>query len=319
MQKLNFWRGLWRLADPRVTLASVSSIILGAAAAAAAGPLELRWLFATIAGVFCIEVAKHGTGDITDYDSGADLGVAPEDRSPFSVDGLLTRGQTAAVAAAAYALGAAAGLLIVFCREPRVLWLGVAGIGLAWAYTTPPLRLAYRGLGELAVAAAYGPIICCGTYLVQRRSLPASIFWLSVPLGLLIAAFLWINQFPDYRADLTAGKRNLVVRLGRRRASRVFAALVAAAFVLACLLPAFGLPRAVVWGAAGLPFGWAAARRLMSSPEDTSRVIPAQAWTLQCFVVLALAMAAGLICSGRVPADEVLKSPAWLLSSPSSR
>jgi 1,4-dihydroxy-2-naphthoate octaprenyltransferase len=303
--RADFWRGLWRLADPRVTLASASSMLLGAAAAAAAGPVSVRWLLATVAGVFCIEVAKHGTGDITDFDSGADLGVAPEDRSPFSggrrvlVDGLLTRGETAAIAAGAYGAGIAVGLLIVFAREPRVLWLGLAGVGLAWAYTTPPLRLAYRGLGELAVAAAYGPLICCGTYLVQRRCLPESVVWLSIPLGLLIAAFLWINEFPDYRADLKAGKRNLVVRLGRGPASRVFAVLVAAAFILQFLLPAFGLPRSVVWGAAGLPFALAAARRLLSSPEDTRLVVPAQAWTLQCFVVLALAAAAGLLFGGR--------------------
>src|SRR6185369_742399 len=186
-------------------------------------------------------------GDITDFDSGADLNVAPEDRSPFSggrrvlVDGLLTRGQTLAVAVAAYGLAIASGLAIMFLREPRVLWLGLAGVGLAWAYTTPPLKLAYRGLGELAVAVAYGPLICCGTYLVQRRALPLEILWLSVPVGLLIAAFLWINQFPDYRADLKADKRNWVVRLGRGPASKVFATLIASAFVFQFLLPSLGL------------------------------------------------------------------------------
>jgi 1,4-dihydroxy-2-naphthoate octaprenyltransferase len=303
MEKTKFWRGLWRMADPRVTLASVSSMIIGAAAAAGAGRIEVGWLLVTGAGVFCIEVAKHGTGDITDFDSGADLGVAPEDRSPFSggrrvlVDGLLTRAQTAAVSAAAYALGICCGLFIVLFREPRVLWLGLAGVGLAWAYTTAPLRLAYRGMGEAAVAVAYGPLICCGTYLVQRRALPPSVIWLSLPVGLLIAAFLWINQFPDYRADLKAGKRNLVVRLGRGPASRVFAGLIAAAFILQLFLPGFGLPSLVRLGAIGLPFGWAAARRLIASPENTARVIPAQIWTLQSFVVLALATGAGLMLS----------------------
>ena len=129
----------------------------------------------------------------------------------------------------------------------------------------------------------------------MRRALPLTVVWLSVPLGLLIAAFLWINQFPDYRADRQAGKRNLVVRLGRGPASRVFALLVLAAFALQLLLPAFGCPSAVLLGLCGLPLGWAAARRLMAAPEDTPRVVPAQAWTLQSFVVLALATAAGLV------------------------
>ena len=51
MERTDFWRGLWRLADPRVTLASASSLLIGAAAAADAGALDARWLLATAAGV----------------------------------------------------------------------------------------------------------------------------------------------------------------------------------------------------------------------------------------------------------------------------
>jgi 1,4-dihydroxy-2-naphthoate octaprenyltransferase len=252
-------------------------------------------------GIICVEVAKNAAGEICDFDSGADLAVAQEDRSPFSggrrvlVDHLLTRQETARIALAAYLLAIVSGLLISIFREPLVLLVGLAGIALAWFYYAPPFRLAYRGFGELGVGIAYGPVICCGTYLVQRHALSWGIVWLSVPLGLLIAGFLWVNEFPDYKADLHAGKRNMVVRLGRSTASYVFALILAVAFLLQAFLPALALPRTVWLGFCGLPLALAAAWRVMESPDNTSLIVPAQAWTLQSFVVLALATTVGLL------------------------
>lgn len=297
----NIGGGLWRLADPKICLASMASIFLGACAAGADGPLHAGWLAATILGIFCLEVAKNASGEIFDFDSGADAAVAPEDRSPFSggkrvlVDGLLSRPQTAAIAAAAYLLGAGTGLAIVWGREPRVVWLGLVGAACAYFYGAPPVRLSYRGLGETAVAACYGPLICGGTYLVQRGSLTPQVVWLSLPLGLLIAGFLWINEFPDTRADRVAGKRTLVVRLGPRRASVAFAAIEATAFIALVALPLCGLPRTVWLAALGIPPAVLAARRLLRHPESTPDLIPAQTATLLAFLLFALGAGAGLL------------------------
>lgn len=297
----HFLAGFWRLADPKISLASMAAMFLGACAAAHDGPLSYGWLALTVFGIFCIEVAKNASGDVIDFDSGADLAVAPEDRSPFSggkrvlVDGLLSRDETWLIAAAGYALGAACGLAIVAWREPAVLWLGIAGIACAFFYHAPPLRLSYRGLGEAAVGLCYGPLICAGTYLVQRGEVSTAVVGLSIPLGLLIAAFLWINEFPDYLADRAAGKRTWVVRLGRPRAARGFAALVAVAFAALAVLPLVGVP-AGVWlgGIAAVP-AVAAVRRALAHPEDTAALIPAQVNTLRAFVLFALAAGTGML------------------------
>jgi 1,4-dihydroxy-2-naphthoate octaprenyltransferase len=293
--------GVWRLADPKITLASAASLFLGTAAAAADGTLAWGWLAATVLGIFFVEVAKNASGEVFDFDSGTDAAVAPVDRSPFSggkrviVDGLLTRRQTWAVAAIAYALAAATAVLIVLAREPRVLGLALAGAACAWFYHAPPLKLAYRGLGEIAVAACYGPLIAAGVYLVQRGRVSPALLLTAVPLGLAIGAFLWINEFPDYAADRSAGKRTLVVRLGRARASRVFTGLVTVTFLWVLLLPALGVPPPVLLGLAGLVPAAAAARRRAREGENTARVVPAQAWTLLSFLLLGLAAGAGLL------------------------
>lgn len=293
--------GVWRVADPKITLASVASMLVGAAAAAWQGPVAWSWLALTVLGIFFVEAAKNASGEIFDWDSGADEGVREDERSPFSggkrviVDGLLTRTETAIVAAVFYAAAIAIGLAIVLSREPAVLWLGMIGIALAYFYHGPPFRLAYRGLGELAVALAYGPVIAAGTYLVQRGTIDASVLLASVPVALAIGAFLWVNEFPDARADAAAGKRTLVVRLGRPDASVVFGEILAAAYLAVFMLPVFGLPMTVWLGLAGAPHAIAASRRLYAHPEDIRHIVPAQAWTLLSFVLMSVGLAAGFV------------------------
>ena len=141
-------------------------------------------------------------------------------------------------------------------RQPAVLWLGVAGAAVAFFYHAPPIKLSYRGFGELAVAITYGPIIASGTYLVQRGTISTDVVLASLPLGIAIAAFLWINELPDARADAAAGKRTLVVQLGQRRARGAFPVILAVAYVGLILLPVAGLPAATLLGAIGLVDGY---------------------------------------------------------------
>lgn len=298
--------GVWRVADPKITLASVASMIVGAAAAGFDGPMHWGWLAVTVLGVFFVEAAKNASGDIFDWDSGADQAITEDERSPFSggkrviVDGLLNRRQTAVVAGAFYLAAIAAGFAIVLAREPAVIWLGMLGVGLAFFYHAPPFALAYRGLGELAVAIAYGPVIAAGTYLVQRGDIGANVLLASVPVGLAVGAFLWVNEFPDARADAEANKRTLVVRLGRPKAARAYRLIVIATYLAVAMLPVFGLPAAVWLGFAGLPFAAKATIRLCAGPEDMDEIVPAQGMTLLAFVVLSVGLGAGFALAAMI-------------------
>jgi len=296
-----FREGVWRIVDPKITLASVASMVLGAALAAHDGPMDWGWFVVCVLGIFGIEAGKNAAGEVVDWQSGADAGVAPEDRSPFSggkrvlVDRLLTPEHTMVLAWIGFGVGVAAGVAILALREPQILWVGVAGIALAWAYHGWPVRLSYRGLGELAVVVVYGPLIAGGTYLVQRGHWPAYVTWAAVPLGLLIGAFLWINEFPDFAADLAAGKQTLVTRMGRRPAAVAFLAFELAGFAALAALPQLGVPAGIEWGLAGLPLGLAAAVLLLRHPDLTPSIIPAQALTLAAFLAAAAGSAAGIL------------------------
>ncbi|MFO0593640.1 MAG: prenyltransferase [Polyangiaceae bacterium] len=296
-----FWQGVYRVADPKITLASVASMALGLALAAHDGPIQWGALAATVLGIFCIEAAKNASGELYDFDSGTDVRVTEEDRSPFSggkrvlVDRLWTRPQTMAVAGVFYLLGAAFGVALAV-KEPAVWGIGLVGAALAFFYHAPPFKLSYRGLGELAVFLTYGPLICAGAYVVQRGEIPLRAVHLGVPVGVMIAAFLFINEFPDARADEASGKRTIVVRIGRVLAARAFVTFPIVAFGYLALAPfAFGLPRGVWIGIIGLPHAILASKRLRASPDVTKEIVPAQAWTLLSFVLLSLGASVGLL------------------------
>jgi 1,4-dihydroxy-2-naphthoate polyprenyltransferase len=290
----NYWQGFWRLADPKISLASFAGLFLGACVAAADVGLAWGWLLLTIAGVFCVEVAKNASGEVVDYDSGTDQAVKDSERSPFSggkrvmVDGLLSRSQTRMIAAVFFLAAIAIGMVIVFYRDSRVFELGIIGIALAWYYHGGSLRLSYRGLGELAVALAYGPLVVCGTYLVQSGYLSAPLLHASMALGLLVAGFLWINEFPDYPADRQAGKNNLVVRLGRERAAIAYVVILTTGY-LWLLLTGLYYPhaRGLLLGLLGLPLATFSSWRLLATPTLTAQLIPAQAACLGSFVLMA--------------------------------
>ena len=126
--------GLWRLCDPKISMASISSMFLGTCLAVTSGSIDLMWLALTVIGILALEAAKNASGEVYDYDSGADLAVAEEDRSPYSggkrviVDGLMSRTQTIVSGAIFYLLGITIGLFIFIQRESAILMLGIGGV-----------------------------------------------------------------------------------------------------------------------------------------------------------------------------------------------
>src|SRR4029450_4890161 len=107
-------------------------------------------------------------------------------------------------------------------------------------YEAPPIRWSYRGLGEAVIALSYGPWMVLGSLYLHTRTLDAGAFVASLLPGLLIMALAVVNAIPDFHQDRLVGKRNLVVRLGRRRAVTLYLALAAAGLAVVPIGVALG-------------------------------------------------------------------------------
>jgi 1,4-dihydroxy-2-naphthoate octaprenyltransferase len=294
--------GFWRLADPKISITSIASMSIGAAVASAMTNISWTWLITFGVAMFCMEVAKNAWGDVFDYNSGTDLAVKPEDRTNFSggkrvlVDQILTRQQTWLIALGFALVELCIGAVIVLFKEPSVFWLGCLGLLLGWSYHGPPLRFAYRGLGELDVLLCYGPIIALCTHIILTGQGSMSVVWLAVPLGLFIGAFLWVNEFPDFDADRSAGKWNLVAMLGKHNAAYGLLVIYALGYVtlfIACWL-AYA-PMSVLGALVSLPTALLASYWVIKDPVTFYRNQPVQPFALLTFVLYSAGASVGFV------------------------
>jgi len=107
------------------------------------------------------------------------------------------------------------------------LLLGASGMLLAYAYTAKPIRLAYRGLGEIAIGIGVGWLPLISGYYIQTQHLDILPTIIALPYVAACILLIWVNEFPDFESDKKSGKRNLVVILGREKSAVVHTLLVA--------------------------------------------------------------------------------------------
>ena len=233
-----FWLALRTTRLPFLSATAVP-VLLGIAVAAHHGFFTWWTALLTLVGGSLAHLAINVTNDVFDTLSGADdANTTPTQFSGGSrvaVYDLVSVRGLAALAAGLFGAAAVIGLVLVaITGSIELLWIGVAGIAVGMAYTAPPLKLVYRGLGEIAVAIGFGPIMLLGAYVVQTNALAWEPFVLSLVPGILIALILYVNEIPDRRSDALAGKRTLPVRLSPTtvRAGYLVVALTAFAVVM---------------------------------------------------------------------------------------
>lgn len=265
--------------------ASLVPVLLGTAMACALGhPLNAAYLALNLLGVVALHFGANAANDYFDYLSGADPARPPK---PFSGgSGLLQQGLLRPADYRYLIFGhlVAAGAIAVFFWLRRGPWaglLGLAGLMAAYWYTAPPVKLSYRGLGEAAVGLTFGPLAVLGSYVVQGGTPTAAAAAASLPLGFLITNVLYVNQYADYLEDKEAGKRNLVVLLGRERALPGVYFLFAASYlsILAAVVTQ-ACPAAALAGFLTLPLAVWAAEQVRLGLKEPERLTGASAATI---------------------------------------
>lgn len=232
---------------PFVT-ASVLPVILGLAVAGWAG-VTFSWLAAVlvVVAVLMLHLGANTANDWYDWRSGSDAMntdyVAPFSGGSRAVPlGLISEKGLALLTAGLFAVGAAAGVGVVLTGSIWLLAVGAAGAALGFFYSAPPLRLvSKRGLGEVAIFLAFGPLLTLAGYAAGGAELAWAGALVGVPTGLWTTAILWVNCIPDCPGDQASGKWNLVATLGRRRARAGLPVLLGVGHLATVLLVVFGL------------------------------------------------------------------------------
>ena len=231
-------------ARPRTLPAAIAPVLVGTALAIRYGPFHPLAFAAALVGAVLIQIGTNLSNDYSDARRGADS----DDRiGPVRVTagGLLPPHRVLVATYLTFGAAVLCGAYLIAVAGWALLAVGAASILAGVLYTGGPRPYGYEGLGEVFVFLFFGLVAVVGSYYVQRRALPWEAFVLAVPVGLLIAAILVVNNVRDIDTDRRAGKRTLAVRMGRARTRMLFSAMLAAAFVtswvpwLAGALPAW--------------------------------------------------------------------------------
>ncbi len=296
------WNGFWQIADPKIWIASTIPMAVGGAIAYAhLESFSWWWFFVGAVAIYLLEIGKNAVNEYIDYLSGVDRFVSADKRTPFSggkktiIDGKLSLAENLVIAIITISAGSLIGFYVVLARDFNVIWFGLAGVFFAVFYSLPPLKFSYRGFGEAVVGFTFGPLITTGTYLVQTHTISPEVVLASIPLGFIIANVLWINQYPDYEADLKGGKMNGVVRLGKEKAVSIYALLFGLAYISLVLLAVFSLNVFWLLPLASLPLSYRAIIVARRHFNDIPRLIEANVKTIQVYQLTGLTMVAAAL------------------------
>jgi 1,4-dihydroxy-2-naphthoate octaprenyltransferase len=264
--------------------------LLGAAwAHAMEGAFDAPLFWSGLGGVVLAVVGVESFNEYFDSQMGTDRVFDPDDLPPMS-------GWVLWLGIAAFAGALAVGIHLAYRGGWPILGFAVLGGLAAIFYVAPPIRWAYRGLGETVIALSYGPWMVLGSLYLHTRELSWGAFWASLVPGFLIMALAVVNAIPDYHQDRLVGKRNLVVRLGRRRGVWLYLALAAAGLLAAAIGVAAGVfPVACLAALLALPLLVSSARMGLRTYESPRQFVPAVRAVVGCYLVGVTLFGAGIL------------------------
>lgn len=219
---------VWHAVRPRSLTVAVLPVVVGTVALAPSRSYAVWVALGCLGVAVLLQAGTNAVNDAEDAATGADA-VATAMPSLSLRRGWITARQARAIGLASLGCAAVLGLALALAvGRPWLLWLGAAGVLIGWSYTAPPLRLAYRPLGELASGGPMGLGICWGTAAAQAgaRGVPHSVLWSGAMLALLTAAILHANNARDRESDVLVGKRTVATYLSPRGVVWEFRALL---------------------------------------------------------------------------------------------
>lgn len=303
------WRGFLRLARLRFLLYNLLPVGLAVAVSVHQGhPLDLTWYAVAQLFAWTVHVMTHYCNEYFDLEADrANVYYTPwTGGSRALVDGSVT--PVVSLRAGVVLLGASA-LMVAIMPSGQARVLAAAAVALAWFYTAPPLRLNYRGAGEVTVAAILNGLWPAVAAVLQAGTVPLLLLAVLAPTAVLQVARMMVMNLGDRRSDAMVGKRTLPVIIGYRRAVRVICGAQLVGYATLTVFALLGWVPWLVWGAmaATAPLSAWLVRQLRGgamSDLDPGRMTPVVFWASNhVSLIVAAAMLGVILDAARRSAD----------------
>jgi 1,4-dihydroxy-2-naphthoate octaprenyltransferase len=284
---------------PQFLLLTPVAFSVGIAVAVYQGQFNGVHLILALIGSVLAHVTVNVLNDYFDYVKGTDKLTK---RTPFSggsgflPEGMLKPKEVLWLGLGSLIAGLAIGAYFIL-KYPVLLYIVAFAAILTVAYT-PIFTRIY--ITELFPGIGFGPLLVIGAYITQlslkNPKIAPEVIWSSIPVGILVSNLLWVNEIPDYEADLKTGRRHGVILVGKKAASYIYALLIGLSYLFIVLPVALGiLPSYVLLGLLTLPIAVKAVQGVTKNYGQVEQLVPALGQNVLVVLVTPLLMTIGLI------------------------
>lgn len=232
MNKFKFWFNNARpIALPQSLLPAIAAIALSY------GSQDFSWI-AALACFFGVMSAHLGMNLFDDwFDYRVDSAKVRKEvghsgfrgrmvKYPYLESGEATHKQLLVVASLFLAFAGAMGVIVFIIRGLNVAWWALAGLVIGLSYSGGPLKLGFRGLGELVIFTMFGPLMMTGIHYAVTGVVSPKIIWLSVSVGLLVTNIVYSHSILDAVPDKKMGKTTMAHLMGSDKGMIVLSVLI---------------------------------------------------------------------------------------------
>lgn len=284
---------------PQFLLLTPAAFSVGIAAAVYQGYFNGLHLILALIGSILAHITVNVLNDYVDYIRGTDKLTQ---RTPFSggsgllPQGLLKPQDALKLGVGALLLGLLIGAYFIF-KYPILLPIVLLAALTAVAYT-PYFTRIY--ITELFPGLGFGPLLIIGAFITQlppdAAYIPSQAIWASIPVAILVTNLLWVNEIPDYEADLRTGRRHGVILLGKRKAAVFYVLFLVLAYLFIIIPVVMGiLPALALLGLLTIPVAIKAGQGALKNYDDTEKLIPTLGQNVLVVLVTPVLMTIGLL------------------------
>jgi 1,4-dihydroxy-2-naphthoate octaprenyltransferase len=166
--------------------------------------------------------------------------------------------------------------------------------GVAICLYTPVLSRIHA-LSEIVAGTGFG-FMGLGVYVTQAGVIDATGIAVLVPVSILVGLLLFLNEFPDVEADKSAGRRHLVILIGRKKSAWVYAVSLVATYLSIVLAAVVGAaPVTVLVSLSTMPIAYKATRIVFKNYDRIAELVPAQGLNVTIILSTIALLAAGFL------------------------
>lgn len=291
---LGEWIGIWiKAARAPFLVTSALPAILGGVIAYAHGAFDWTIFLLAFLGIIFAHTAADFIDDYFDYKNGNFANKDQQFHDSPLVRGIISANQVLLAFLLCLALALAAGLYILLHVGAPVLILTAVGAFIVLFYTSPPVRLNFRGLGETSLFLAFGPMVVFGVYFVLTQSFNWSPILAAVPIGIFVMNVGIVSNIFDHDDDVKNKKFTMPVKLGQATAVKVLTVVTILAYLFPIACVVFGmLPLSCLLILLTLPMSLKMLK-LAQHYSDLSQYQPAMSQAISVVTLGSLAMIIG--------------------------